>query len=362
MESFFAAHRLSVSDHLCYRVHSRAFPPKMASPPDHDRSLSSPILLPGMDAFNHARGVPVTWAYPCAPDQAEPTKAAVSLSQEKSPDFETSELALTLHYPVEQGGQVFNSYGGKSNEEFLAGYGFVLPEGLDDTLTLVLGDAASSTAPQNSSDGTQRTTELESTEGDASSTAPTALSIGKPWGAKHYWRRRSAATKEAGGAPVGLLMELRERLLKADDDVFSRPPPSSASWLLKPYTASASPSVVPTPAAQEADGRPASALEVQRRLQVRLKALKLDGEILETLEEMLCAKRKSFKQAEVAQQSAASIDDATIRPEVRRMIAIYREGQRDILNQAIEWTREKMDQVVDLIEECEDEGEQNEDS
>lgn len=319
---------------------SRAFPPSLVARPSDERSLSGPVLLPGIDAFNHARGVPVTWTYPCAPTH-EPEKPAKAEAAESG--GEDKEVAITLGYEVEMGKQAFNCYGGKSNEEFLAGYGFVLdsPDLPDDTLTLVLGGRV----------GEGNAPAAEEASGDASSSAEsTALSLRKPWGSKHYWRTGQ-------GAPAGLLFELRERLLEGTSDPAARPD-LEHSWLLKPHTAT--PSAGGTPAS-DGEAGPSSqankggesvrkaALLARHRDEARLSAAQLDGEVLETLEEMLCAKRKGFR---AVQRRIDSGEDraAGVRLEVARMVKVYRRGQAMLLDQAVQWTRDRMDELVEVIE------------
>lgn len=84
----------------------------------------------------------------------------------------------------------------------------------------------------------------------------------------------------------------------------------------------------------------------------RLAALQVDGEVLETLEEMLCEKRKGFRAVQREIDGLGDFSD--VRESVRRAIGIYRRGQGAILDQAIQWTRAKMDELVDLIEDLED--------
>ncbi|UZJ54971.1 hypothetical protein CBS101457_004291 [Exobasidium rhododendri] len=98
---------------------SRAFPPRLLGEDNAANArIVAPILIPGLDAFNHSRQAKVTWTFNALPQQ---------------------HITLTLHRSVCKGDQVFNSYGPKSNEDLLASYGFV-NEGLeDDTITLKLG-------------------------------------------------------------------------------------------------------------------------------------------------------------------------------------------------------------------------------
>lgn len=309
----------------------------MVSSPDEEvpRSLVGPVLLPGMDIFNHARGVPVTWRYPFLPDTNSSKQPSPSESAEsKAEDAQRRRgVALELGYRVPAGEQVFNCYGGKSNEEFLCGYGFVLPEGADDQLTLVLGSGNDGSTDGGTKmerrgadmHGIMADSDLEAAQPTPSvsgSNTPTlALAATRPWGSKHYWRIVHPSSSEKGGAPAGLLVELRERLLKADRDEAiaageepSAPPRIETSWLLRPHFATP-PS--PSPAAEGEDARE----EPQE-------ALRLDGEVLEALEGLLCAKRKAFKAVQKEVDAFGGVPKG-VRPEVFEMVAIYRRGEYD---------------------------------
>jgi hypothetical protein len=98
-----------------YSALSRAFPPRLLGEVGEG---IAPVLIPGLDSFNHSREAKVTWTW-----NKEPTE----------------HITLTLHQPLYNAKQVFNSYGPKSNEELIASYGFV-NEGMDDdVVTLKLG-------------------------------------------------------------------------------------------------------------------------------------------------------------------------------------------------------------------------------
>lgn len=344
---------------------SRSFPPKMVAQRAQPRHLVAPVLLPGIDAFNHARGVPVTWTSPCCPTK-EPAKPAIPASGEAGASIEF-EAAITIHSGVKAGEQVFNCYGGKSNEEFLAGYGFVVPGGPDDTLTLVLGGQVGPTskqAPEPSGKSASHT--------DTADSSFSALTLRKPWGQRHYWTKPRDGIS-AAAAPAGLLIELRERLISGgqNDQGPSDSPPIELSWLLKPHTATPSLPSTPTEGGvgrNEDTGNQAkvaetvtstlgkAALVARRKRRHQLEALHLDGEVLETLEELLCAKRKLFRSSQKTLESVlVEQNQAIIRPAVLRLVSVYREGQSMIFDQAVEWTRSKMDELVVLIEELETE-------
>lgn len=89
------------------------------------------MLLPGVDALNHARAHPVSWVV---------NKRLPSPSQ-LSPQLDDADLliSLVLHQPVEYGSELFNNYGPKPNAELILGYGFSLPDNPDDTIVLKIG-------------------------------------------------------------------------------------------------------------------------------------------------------------------------------------------------------------------------------
>ncbi|KAG9219960.1 hypothetical protein CCMSSC00406_0006873 [Pleurotus cornucopiae] len=107
---------------------SRAFPSSILSPnPTLAASPSSyPVLLPGIDTLNHARGQPVTWLV-SYPDQIETASV-------RDPS-----VSLVLHASTEAGEELFNNYGPKPNSELILAYGFTLPDNLDDTIVLRIG-------------------------------------------------------------------------------------------------------------------------------------------------------------------------------------------------------------------------------
>ncbi|KEI38998.1 uncharacterized protein L969DRAFT_88387 [Mixia osmundae IAM 14324] len=92
---------------------SRAFPSHLI---DGNEQASTPVLFPGVDAFNHQQARKVTW-------QTSSASGRFNLVQDE---------------PTAAGQQVFNNYGPKSNEEFLLGYGFIIPNNPDDHMVLKL--------------------------------------------------------------------------------------------------------------------------------------------------------------------------------------------------------------------------------
>ncbi|KAI0351679.1 SET domain-containing protein [Trametes cingulata] len=111
---------------------SRAFPSTILSesPTLVTTPSSYPVLLPGIDALNHARAHPVSWVVTSGQDAAltEPS------------------ISLMIHTATPRGGELLNNYGPKPNSELILGYGFSLPNNPDDTIVLKIGgpSAASS--------------------------------------------------------------------------------------------------------------------------------------------------------------------------------------------------------------------------
>lgn len=100
-------------------VSSRAFPSSLLSrnPTLHSSPSTEPVLLPGVDALNHARAYPVSWVV-----------------------ADAENISLVIHTPASAGEELFNNYGAKPNSEFILGYGFSLPNNPDDTIVLKIGD------------------------------------------------------------------------------------------------------------------------------------------------------------------------------------------------------------------------------
>lgn len=107
-------------------ISSRAFPSSLLSPtPSLAYSpTSQPVLLPGVDALNHARGQPISWivTYPDTNDTSQEPK-----------------ISLVLHTATPKGDELFNNYGPKPNSELILGYGFSIPRNPDDTIVLKIG-------------------------------------------------------------------------------------------------------------------------------------------------------------------------------------------------------------------------------
>lgn len=132
----YIAHRFTWELYLTASTHlsSRAFPSTLLS--EHPTLVSTPgsypVLLPGVDSLNHARGQPVSWVV----NTPQPYPSSCVHGDEPS-------IALVLHTPTPAGSELFNNYGPKPNAELILGYGFTLPQNPDDTIVLKIGGVAS---------------------------------------------------------------------------------------------------------------------------------------------------------------------------------------------------------------------------
>lgn len=111
-------------------ISSRAFPSTILSPTPSliSTPASYPVLLPGVDALNHARAQPVSWVVTIPPSTSQ-------LPHEPS-------ISLVLHTATPCGSELCNNYGPKPNAELVLGYGFSLPHNPDDTILLKIGGSA----------------------------------------------------------------------------------------------------------------------------------------------------------------------------------------------------------------------------
>ncbi|SMR48989.1 unnamed protein product [Zymoseptoria tritici ST99CH_1E4] len=73
-----------------------------------------PVLFPVIDIPNHSPAARVDWA------------------------FDPGRFSITIKDPIPGGEEVYNNYGPKSNDELLLGYGFCIPDNLDDKVLLTL--------------------------------------------------------------------------------------------------------------------------------------------------------------------------------------------------------------------------------
>lgn len=127
----------------CACISSRAFPSALAQHGtlNDPARASYPLLLPGLDALNHRAQAKVTW----------------------SKNGETGGVAISVDEDVQEGEQVYNNYGAKSEqkgwptrktpsltstwpatEAFILGYGFAPTPNASDAVTLKLGSGIAS--------------------------------------------------------------------------------------------------------------------------------------------------------------------------------------------------------------------------
>jgi len=92
-------------------ISSRAFPYRLI-----DVNASGEMMVPLADSFNHDPSVKVTWSGRGTP--------------------ESGMLDLITRQPLKSGNQVFTTYGPKSNEELLLGYGFCINDNPFDYVVL----------------------------------------------------------------------------------------------------------------------------------------------------------------------------------------------------------------------------------
>ena len=91
---------------------------------------TEPILIPGVDALNHARGHPVSWLVTFPNDEDSSGGSPLPV------------ISLVIHSPGVLGQELFNNYGPKPNSELILGYGFSLAHNPDDTIVLKIGGIA----------------------------------------------------------------------------------------------------------------------------------------------------------------------------------------------------------------------------
>ncbi|GAA5920831.1 hypothetical protein JCM1841_005116 [Sporobolomyces salmonicolor] len=110
----------------CTLISSRAFPSSLI---DGDKPNSTPVLFPGIDMLNHRPTSKITWS---ADVHVETAGTGAEGKKGKG------SLTIVLDEAVGADEQIFNTYGAKSNEELLLGYGFVLAANPADFVALKL--------------------------------------------------------------------------------------------------------------------------------------------------------------------------------------------------------------------------------
>lgn len=130
---------------------SRAFPSTLLAPaPSLVTGPSSyPVLLPGVDALNHARAHPISWVVSFIPSDGkghnqkkEAAQASSALSSRlPAVNGEDASISLVNPAPIPALSELFNNYGPKPNSELILGYGFSIRDNPDDTIVLRIGGA-----------------------------------------------------------------------------------------------------------------------------------------------------------------------------------------------------------------------------
>ncbi|GAA5912543.1 hypothetical protein JCM6882_004797 [Rhodosporidiobolus microsporus] len=110
----------------CTILSSRAFPSSLI---DGDKENSTPVLFPGIDMLNHRPTAKLTWS-------SDVHVETVGTGEDGKKGKGSLTIVLDEDTPADE--QVFNTYGAKSNEELLLGYGFVLPSNPADFVALKL--------------------------------------------------------------------------------------------------------------------------------------------------------------------------------------------------------------------------------
>ncbi|TKY85130.1 hypothetical protein EX895_006210 [Sporisorium graminicola] len=260
---------------------SRSFPPRLiglsdANPGQPSSSeTSAPILIPGYDTFNHARAHPVTWSTTPA----------------------DSTVCMTLNYALPHPRcQVYNNYGGKSNEEFLSGYGFTLPTCSEDTMALKLGEA---------------TSDPESTSGTT-----------------HYWR--IPATDTVDEQPP--IQDAEGRFVEP-----ACPAPGLPADIRRGWAHNNNP-----PPMSDAEAY-ANIIEVLEAMMLRKrKAFRASQRTLDAVPQL------QLVEGEHAAWHRAETD--MVRKEVFANIAQYRHGQLRLLNHAVKWSQDVLERVADVLD------------
>ncbi|KAL5498100.1 hypothetical protein ACEPAH_2230 [Sanghuangporus vaninii] len=121
---------------------SRAFPSTLFSstPSLEATPLSYPILIPGVDTFNHRRAHPVSWSVSRAESSSTGTPTGKPNAEVENHRSDLC-ISLMLDTPTTEGEEVFNNYGPKPNSSLILAYGFALADNPDDTILLKVGSS-----------------------------------------------------------------------------------------------------------------------------------------------------------------------------------------------------------------------------
>ncbi|GAA5873147.1 hypothetical protein JCM16303_006955 [Sporobolomyces ruberrimus] len=258
-------------------ISSRAFPSHLL---DNDKENSTPVLFPGIDMLNHKPTAKLTW---CSDVHVTTTSTMEGGKDGKGM------LSIVVDEEVPVDSQVFNTYGAKSNEELLLGYGFVLsPQNPADCLALKLS------LPPNCSEALFNLLHLLKLEG-----------------MRHLISRKGELPDE---------LKAQMRLLLS--------PPEEIEQLFSTV--------------KEKVERGA---EIDWREYVEFLGWETELDMLDSLEGMLGSKMMALQTVDINQGGEG------IREEVREMIRVYRQGQIDILEKAIEFRDRLMGETMEKAEE-----------
>ncbi|GAA6005800.1 hypothetical protein JCM11491_004015 [Sporobolomyces phaffii] len=262
-------------------ISSRAFPSHLL---DGDKLNSTPVLFPGIDLLNHKPTAKLTWS--------SDVHVATVASTEGGKDGKGM-LSIVVDEEVPIDSQVFNTYGAKSNEELLLGYGFVLaspPANPADCVALKLS------LPPNCSEALFDLIHLLNLEG-----------------MRHFVSRKGELPDE---------LKAQMRLLLS--------PPEEIEELHEAVNAKA-----------HEGGEHA----VKWQDFVEFLGWETELDMLDSLEGMLGSKMMALQQVDATRGGEG------IREDVREMIDVYRQGQIEILESAIEHRDRLMAEAMEKAEE-----------
>ncbi|GAA6063235.1 hypothetical protein JCM10212_005842 [Sporobolomyces blumeae] len=263
----------------CTIISSRAFPSHLL---DSDKSRSTPVLFPGIDMLNHQPTAKLTWSSDVHVETSRSSPA-------KGKDGKGM-LSIVVDEVVPAGSQVFNTYGAKSSEELLLGYGFVLP-------------------PPNPADCVALKLSLPP---NCSETLFALLHELGLEGMRHFVGR-------SGELPDGLRAQMR-LLLSMPEEVDEL--------------------------ASDVKTRKAREGKVEWRDVVGFLGWENELDVLDLLEGMLESKLEALAAVDVDAEAGAGVRD-----DVKEMIKVYRQGQIDVLKKALEHREQLMEDAISRAQE-----------
>ena len=159
------------------------------------------MLIPGVDALNHARAQPVSWVV---------TSSSSSSGAASAPAPTPAAISLVIHKASNPGSEILNNYGAKPNSELLLGYGFTLPDNPDDTIMLKIG-------------GTRDTAAAAAA---AAAAARTGFEVGREaHGAAAVWDVITDAVKDEEEAPEWqIILDSADMLRSMTESLLARLP------------------------------------------------------------------------------------------------------------------------------------------